>query len=211
MVEVRFGMKSVDLPYSIRIPDVSEAMFDDLVDEDTKAELIDGVMIVHSPASLPHDDVSGFTRTLFRCFVEEKKQGKILGPDSLIQLGIGRKFAPDLYFLDKKQIARRLPRKQFDGVPRLVLEVLSPSNRVYDLEEKRLVYQEAGVKEIWFVDPDQQEVIVDRKEKNGYRSITRSKGILHCSVIPGFWLDVTWLWQEPLPGTLECLRAILEK
>jgi hypothetical protein len=28
-------------------------------------------------------------------------------------------------------------------------------------------------------------------------------------VIPGFWLDVEWLWQDRLPSTLACLRQIL--
>jgi len=28
-------------------------------------------------------------------------------------------------------------------------------------------------------------------------------------VLPGFWIEVAWLWQEPLPSTLACLRQIL--
>ena len=59
MIEVTCGLKTIDLPYMIQVYDVTEEMFDELVDEDTKAELIDGVMIVHSPASIEHDDSSG--------------------------------------------------------------------------------------------------------------------------------------------------------
>ncbi|MGH7226726.1 MAG: Uma2 family endonuclease, partial [Gemmataceae bacterium] len=60
MVEVKFGLRTVEVPYMIRLYDITDEMFDEMVDEDTKAELIDGVMIVHSPASLLHDDVGGF-------------------------------------------------------------------------------------------------------------------------------------------------------
>ena len=57
MIEVKCDIRSIDLPYMIQVYDVTEEMFDELVDEDTKAELIDGVMIVHSPASMEHDDL----------------------------------------------------------------------------------------------------------------------------------------------------------
>src|SRR5437016_6193018 len=98
MVEVTLGPRPVDLPYTVRLYGVTEALFDELADdEDMKAELIDGVMIVHSPASPRHDDISGFLRTLMRCYAGRKKLGKTLGPDSLIHLKTCRKFAPDLY------------------------------------------------------------------------------------------------------------------
>jgi hypothetical protein len=56
MIEVTCGVKTIDLPYMLQVYGVTEEMFDELVDEDTKAELIDGVMIVHSPASMEHDN-----------------------------------------------------------------------------------------------------------------------------------------------------------
>ena len=56
----------------IQVYDVTEEMFDELVDEDTKAELIDGVMIVHSPASMEHDDIGGFMRGLMSFYSEAR-------------------------------------------------------------------------------------------------------------------------------------------
>ena len=70
MIEVKCGLKTIDLPFMIQVYEVTEEMFDELVDEDTKAELIDGVMIVHSPASMEHDNVGGFTRVLMSFFAE---------------------------------------------------------------------------------------------------------------------------------------------
>jgi hypothetical protein len=66
MVELKFGLKTVDLPYTVRLPRVTEEMFRELVDEDMNAELFDGVMTVHSPATLQHDDQGGFLRFLMR-------------------------------------------------------------------------------------------------------------------------------------------------
>jgi Uma2 family endonuclease len=184
-------------------------MFDELVDEDTRAELIDGVMVVPSPASPRHVDIAGFLRTLMRCYTGRKKLGKALGPDSLIHLKTCRLFAPDLYFLEQRRVPKRLPKKQFEGAPDLIVEVLSPSNRGVDLEEKRPAYREAGVKEIWLVDPEKERVLVDRRRRGCYVTDTITDGRVASAVVPGFWIEAAWLWAEPLPGELECLQTIL--
>jgi Uma2 family endonuclease len=147
MIEVKKGLETVQLPYTIRLYGVSEALFDELVDEDTKAELIDGVMIVHSPASMEHDDISGFLRALRSSYADDKGLGKVLGPDSLVRLGVDRRCAPDVFFVQQSRIPFPLP-KEFAGAPDLVIEVLSPSNRDDDLHDKRPVYQAASVGEI---------------------------------------------------------------
>lgn len=208
MAEIKFGPRTIELPHMIRIPEITEAMFDELVDEDTKAELIDGVMIVHSPASLDHDDVAQFVRGLMRWYAGSKNLGKVLGPNSLIVPARARQFAPDWYFLSNRIVPRKFGKK-FRGVPEMVGEVLSPSNRGYDLEEKRLYYQDAGVEEIWLVDPYEMQVIIDRRKKRSYTTTTVTHGRVSSSVLNGFWIDAAWLWSEPLPNEMACFNKIL--
>jgi Uma2 family endonuclease len=210
MVELIVANKTVDLPYMVRIPDVTEEMFDKLVDEDTKAELLDGVMIVHSPATIAHDDVGGFIRFLMRGYAGGKHLGSVLGPDAIVHLATCRLFAPDLFFVRKGRMPKPRP-KEFEGAPDFVGEVLSPSTRDYDLEEKRPAFQEAGVGEIWFVDLANEQVIVDRKRPRKYEETTIHKGKLSSEVVKGFWLEVSWLWADPLPDPLTCLEKILAK
>src|SRR4051794_28176620 len=106
MVEIMLGPRSIDLPYTVRFYGVTEELFDALVDADTKAELLDGVMIVHSPATMEHDDIGGFIRGLTSFYVESKGAGKVYGPDSLVHPAIGRRFAPDAYFLRQKRVPK---------------------------------------------------------------------------------------------------------
>src|SRR5689334_20121597 len=134
MVEVKLMSQAVSLPYTIRVYGVTDEMFDDLVDEDTKAELFDGVMIVHSPASLPHEDVSGFVGGLMRLFADARKRGKVISSgNGLVRLGPHRRLAPDTFFVRQERVPSPLP-KEFPGAPNLVVEVLSLSNRDDDLE-----------------------------------------------------------------------------
>lgn len=211
MVELKLGLRTVDLPYTVRIRDVTDERFIELVDEDTKAELLDGVMIVHSPASLRHNRVAGFLRRLESAYAEEKDLGELFGPDDLIHLAAGRKFAPDIFFLKKRRIPVPLPEWEFEVVPDQLIEVLSPSNRDYDLEEKRPAYRQARIPEIWFVDPENQEVIVDRRRPRGYATAVLTEGRLFSTVLKGFWVDLAWLWAEPLPMAKTCLQSILRR
>ncbi len=208
MIELKMGARTMDLPYMVRIPNVTEKMFSQLVDEDTRAELIDGVLIVHSPASYQHDDVGGFIRPLMRSFAEVRKRGRVLGPDSLARLVIGRKVAPDWYFVAKHRLSL-FRRKLFWGTPDFLGEILSSSNREYDLEKKRPMYQKARAKEIWFVDQENRQVLVDRLRGHTYQSDTVSTGKLASLVLEGFWINVDWLWKDPLPDLLGCLLQIL--
>jgi Uma2 family endonuclease len=208
MIELKFGRKTVDLPYTVRIPGISEDQFDELVDPDMKAELINGVMVVHSPATIEHDDIGGFVRPLLRMFAETRGLGSVLGPDSLVRLDRGHKYCPDAVILKKGRLPRPRP-KQLRLVPDGVVEVLSPSNRLDDLEDKRPAYRAAGVSEIWFIDPEECQVLIDRKRGRAYKEEIIGKGKVTSLVLPGFWLDASWLWRDPLPDLLTCLDQIL--
>jgi Uma2 family endonuclease len=202
------GVKTMDLPYTIRIPDVTEEMFDEMVDEDTKAELVDGVMIVHSPASIGHDRIGKFLGGLMDFYADTKGLGEVLGPDSVVHLATCRKFCPDAYFVRKGRVPKT-EQKEFEGAPDLVLETLSPSNRDVDLKDKRPAYREAGVSEIWFIDPAKKKLIIDRKRGKRYREQVVSSGKVTSDVLTGFWIEADWLWADPLPKRLECLQQIL--
>ena len=119
MIELKHGPRTVDLPYSVRLFGVDEAQFLEMADEDSRAELLDGVMIVHSPATIEHDYLGSFVRALMRLYARRRRLGTVLGPDSLVHLKSGRLFAPDAYFVDKKRSPSR-KIKRFEGAPNLV-------------------------------------------------------------------------------------------
>jgi Uma2 family endonuclease len=52
------------------------------------------------------------------------------------------------------------PKGHFHGVPDLVIEILSSSNKDHDLVKKKNLYERFGIKEYWIIDPDTKAIIV---------------------------------------------------
>ena len=65
---------------------------------------------------------------------------------------------PHLCFLNKKH--GQVDGKGIHGAPDLVVEILSPSTKQYDCLVKYKLYQQAGIREYWIVDPDKKLVLV---------------------------------------------------
>jgi Uma2 family endonuclease len=200
---------TVEPPYLVQKYGVTEEEFDQFANEDVKAELFDGVLIVHSPATLRHDDLCTFLSALMRVYADNRKLGKVFGSNNAVmRLSGSRQFAPHPMFVRAGRESL-LVEKKLEGVPDLVVEVLSESTRRYDLEDKRRAYRQAGIGEIWFVDDDQKQLIFDARQQHGYREQLKRRGKISSRALPGFWLEVSWLWQDELPDTLNCLQTIL--
>ncbi len=211
--EARRALQQMSPPYLLRKYEATVEDFELLADEDLRCEYFDGVLVVHSPATIHHEDCSGFLIALLRNFADERRLGRVLGPNAVMQLG-ERRFCPDISFLSAAHGAR-VRGGQVVGPMDLVVEVLSKSTRDYDLREKRAAYRVGNVPEIWLIDPERREFHVDvlveetRASKNAdYRTELLKQGRRSSTVLKGFWVDVGWFWTDPLPRVLECFRAI---
>lgn len=75
---------------------------------------------------------------------------RLFGDDSCI-------VQPDISAICRKD---RLTEKGCSGAPDWVLEITSASNSAYDYITKMLMYQKAGVREYWIVDPAEEKITV---------------------------------------------------
>src|SRR5206468_8742497 len=91
------------------------------------------------------------------------------------------------------ELEARIPRgkrvKLVEGVPVLVAEVLSPSDRHADVTERVQDFLEAGVAIVWVLDPDFQTVSVFRANQEP-RSFSRSDELTAEPDLPGFQVRV---------------------
>ena len=115
----------------------------------TPCQLINGELIM-SPAPSPnHQRV---LRKLFKILDESITSGELFFAP--IDLYVDRKnvFQPDLVYISQ-QNTHIVTERGIEGIPDLIIEIVSPSNVFTDRNHKRKVYQEIKVGEYWIVDP----------------------------------------------------------
>jgi Uma2 family endonuclease len=131
-----------------------------LPDDGQRYEIINGVLYMASAPSYIHQYVVTKIGRYLDEFAEQAELGVVLTAPFDVRLPGNRGvIQPDILFIRTEN----LPHPSitaFQGVPDLVVEVLSPSTRRYDSSLKLDAYEQAGVKEYWLVDPIAQFVLV---------------------------------------------------
>ncbi len=176
-------------------------------DEDTLAEWVNGEVVMYSPASDRHQDISGFLESVLRSFVEVRQLGIVRSAPFQMKLEHGRE--PDLLFVAQTNLGR-LKETYLDGPANLVVEIVSPESAGRDRGVKFYEYAQGGVPEYWLIDPQMEWAEFYQLEEGHYRlTFSGKKGEYHALVLPDFWLRVEWLWQEPLPSPIRTLAEIV--
>jgi Uma2 family endonuclease len=178
-------------------------------DEDTYAEWVDGKVEFMSPASTPHQRALLFLARLFAEWLERHEAGEVLvAPFPMRLRDIRRGREPDILVLFK-DTASRLQRNYLDGSADLVVEIVSPESVQRDWQDKYAEYEAAGVREYWIIDPDPRRAnfFVHGDAGRFEPATPNEEGRYDCRAVPGFWINVGWLWQEPLPTLRQVLAA----
>jgi Uma2 family endonuclease len=187
----------------------TEEEFETWCDEDTKAEYVDGEIIVMTPASTEHDSSETMLGSLMELFVKKFKLGWVSSAgNTQVRLRTGLRRNPDIVFVEKSRIAI-VQKTYIDGAPDLIVEFVSPESSIRDWHEKFIEYEAAGVREYWIIDRENQRIAVyylddDRR----YQPIAPRDGKLHSRVLPGFWVKIEWFWQGPLFDTYEMAKEM---
>jgi Uma2 family endonuclease len=174
-----------------------------------KADLIDGVIYVASPDTPDNNELASLIQILMDGFASAHGLGKVYASRVAFVLTTFRAPEPDVAFLRKDRL-RNVKKSRVMGGPDIAVEVISRDSRSRDSVDKKRLYEEAGVREYWLIDPMQQRADFYRLNEGRYAlaSLERNR-IFRSEVLPGFWLDVEWLFADPLPNKFECLQQVL--
>jgi Uma2 family endonuclease len=153
-----------------------------MLPEGTRAEIIDGVLYM-SPASLVnHQVVISTLLASFYNFTVKKRSGKVFTSPIDVYLNEQNAFQPDIIFISKSNKGI-IKDDGIYGAPDLVIEVLSPGTSRTDLTKKKIVYEKAGVKEYWVVDPKTKLATGFLLLKGKFEEFKKEKGKLSSSLL----------------------------
>jgi Uma2 family endonuclease len=185
----------------------TEEEFYEQEDEDSPYQYLGGELVCE-PVSDLHQDLSSFLNALLRYFLDERGGGVLLVAAYPMRLDPLWSPEPDLMVV---RDGRRhlIGPQRLEGPADLVIEIASPSDQRRALRLKLPRYRQAGIPEIWVTDSYVRSVRVEILEGGTYRVREVTAGRLDSVTLPGFWIDVAWLWQRPLPSVAACLRQIL--
>jgi Uma2 family endonuclease len=130
--------------------------FIQLPDDGRVLELIDGIVVeVEPPPGVQHEYVTMRVGRLLGAHVEEHGLGAVVGgPGFLLARGPDEVRAPDVAFIagDRADQVAHTPG-YWPGAPDLVVEILSPSNTLAELEEKAAKWLVAGARAVVLLAP----------------------------------------------------------
>lgn len=187
--------------------------FIDWADEDTLAEWVakpgaeKGEVVMYCPASSQHQKIAIFLGTTLHLFVEAKKLGVIYTAPFQMKLPTsGRE--PDLLFVATEHLGR-VKKTYLDGPADLAVEIISPESAARDRGDKFYEYARGGVPEYWLIDYEMQWAEFYQLHGPRYHlALEGHEGKYTSSALPGFWLNIEWLWQDPLPLVLDIARTL---
>jgi Uma2 family endonuclease len=127
-------------------------------EEDKRYELDEGEMIETArPAYVHNRVVMRLTGEFFNYFESNPALGEVLNSENLYALSRSTRRAPDIAIILGDRCRELQGAKVIPIIPDIAVEVLSPSETPRMIHRKLKQYFEAGVKEVWLIDPEVRE------------------------------------------------------
>lgn len=169
-----------------------------LPDDGKRYELIDGELVVNPAPITGHQFISGNVFGALRTYFRERRSGKAAYSPIDVVFSDGTVLQPDVVAVLNDRLAI-IGRKNIQGAPHLVVEVLSDGTRRYDEIDKRKVYEKFGVDEYWIVDPELELVKIYRRTGDAFTRAaeisTETGGEITTPLLPDFVLPIADVFE----------------
>ncbi len=158
-------------------------------------ELIDDEICEMASPSVAHQLISARLQRVLEAAAEAASWGVILSAPLDVVLDAEHAVQPDLIGVRRGSTRARLARV-VEGVPDLLVEIVSPSSLYRDYHLKKTLYERFGVAEYWIVDPAHRAVEVFALRDGAYdlHALAAEAGTVTSAVLTGFQLDVVSLF-----------------
>lgn len=167
-------------------------------DGSKRFELIEGEVFMTPSPNTKHQIAASNLHFALRKFVQERNLGRVFFAPYDVVFSKWTALEPDLLFIRRERLSI-ITDANVQGAPDLVIEILSPRNRAYDRETKHRVYEQGGVSEIWYVDPEKRSVEILNLGPDGLYQVTAKLSgneAIVSSALPGLSLTLEEIFAE---------------
>ena len=157
-------------------------------------EIIDGDLCMTPAPSPRHQEISKNLLFEIERFLRTNPLGKVYASpvDVVFSQEPPQVVEPDLVFVATEHLSL-ITEKNLQGVPDLLVEILSPTTSLRDRREKLALYERFGVPEYWIVNPERPTVQVFRLSGERYAPALEfgSGGQLETPLLPGLSIPLS--------------------
>lgn len=158
-------------------------------------ELIEGKVIELMPPGFDHGEYAGSIFSHLRAFVRKHGLGRVsVEAGYILHRNPDIVRAPDVSFLETARLQGIVTTGFIDGPPTLAIEVISPTDEWWKVEDKVKLYLEAGTKAVWLIEPRRCSVTV-RRPHSVPMDYVEGDIVPGGEILPGFELLVKEIFE----------------
>jgi Uma2 family endonuclease len=177
---------------SITTPVTAEQLFE-MPNDGQRRELVQGEIVSMNPAGSEHGAIILELSGRMWQYVSEQKVGRLFGAETgfVLQRNPDTVRAPDVAFVCQARISEiGIPESFFPGPPDLAVEVISPSDRLNDIQAKVEDWLAHGTDLVWLIDPRRRTVAVHSPHTQA-RELGENDILEAPDLLPGLRLSVS--------------------
>ncbi len=175
------------------LPVPSTMTMEEFLENDLEGyEYVKGELVPMAAAAIVHGEVGSNVHLLLGLYVRENRLGRLYSLETTFQLG-DRVVKPDIAFVSTERLSED-KLKGFSVAPDLAIEIVSPSDKHYDVTEKALAYLKAGTRLVWGIEPVMKTVMVYRSETD-FTLLNCEDTLTGEDVVEGFSCAVAELFE----------------
>lgn len=168
-----------------------------LIDAEKQIEIVDGKVEIKEMPGLRSSGIAVRIIVKIGIYLEKNPIGELYGADATFTIGKDERM-PDVSFVSNEKLKDGEPVTKADFAPDLAIEVVSPTDVYSKILKKIRKYLEAGVNQVWLVEPEFHTVAVYKPPMLMKSETLTIEDTLSCEeILPGFQLPLKEIFRQP--------------